>query len=77
MAGGCGKVTIIITNLTVGPDGLEAGTSDLGREEPARRKLQPSVGGKAPWKEFLQAGKVKKTRKYWSGTVVLWEIWQF
>ena len=27
--------------------------------------------GKAPQKEFLQAGKVKKTRKYWPGTVAL------
>ena len=35
------------------------------------------MGGKAPWKEFLQAGKVKKTRKYWPGTVDLQEIWQF
>ena len=48
----------------------EAGSSDLG-EEPVQRKLQPTVGGKAPWKEFLQAGKVKKTRKYWPGTVAL------
>ena len=31
----------------------------------------------SPLKEFLQAGKVKKTRKYWPGTVALWEIWQF
>ena len=29
-------------------------------------------GGKAPQKEFLQAGKVKKPRKYWPGTVALW-----
>ena len=55
---------------------VEAGPSALG-EEPVRRKLQPTVGGKAPWKEFLQAGKIKKTRKYWPGTVALWEIWQF
>ena len=43
---------------------VEAGTSALGKEEPVRRNLQPTMGGKAPWKEFLQAGKVKKTRKY-------------
>ena len=54
----------------------EAGPSASG-EEPVRRKLQPTVGGKAPQKEFLQAGKVKKTRKYWPGTVALQEIWQF
>ena len=35
------------------------------------------MGGKAPQKEFLQAGKVKKARKYQSGTVALQEIWQF
>ena len=35
------------------------------------------MGGKAPQKEFLKAGKVKKTRKYQPGTVALQEIWQF
>ena len=55
----------------------EAGPSTSGQEESARRKLQQTMGGKAPQKEFLQAGKVKKTRKYWPGTVALWEIWQF
>ena len=55
----------------------EAGTSALGKEETVRRKLQLTVGGKAPQKEFLQAGKVKKTRKYQTGTVALQEIWWF
>ena len=54
----------------------KAGPSALG-EEPVERKLRPTVGGKAPGKEFLQTGKVKKTRKYQPGTVALWEIWQF
>ena len=54
----------------------EARPSALG-EEPTKRKLHPTVGGKAPWKEFLKAGKVKKTRKYQPGTVALWEIRQF
>ena len=31
------------------------------------------MGGKAPQNEFLQAGKVKKSRKYWPGTVALQE----
>ena len=48
----------------------EAGLSVLG-EEPAKRKLCPTMGGKAPQKEFLKAGKVKKTRKYQPGTVAL------
>ena len=51
--------------------------STSGGEEPARRKLRPTVGGKAPWKEFLQAGMVKKTRQKQPGTVGLWEIWWF
>ena len=54
----------------------EAGPSALG-EEPVWRKLQPTVGGKVPQKEFLQTDKVKKTRKYWPGTVALQEIWWF
>ena len=54
----------------------EAGPSALG-EEPAQRKLHPTIGGKAPQKEFLKAGKVKKPRKYWPGTVALHKIWQY
>ena len=54
----------------------EAGPSALG-EEPAQRKLHPTIGGKAPWKEFLKAGKVKKPRKYWPGTVALCKIQQY
>ena len=54
----------------------EARPSALG-EELVRRKLCPTVGGKAPQKEFLMARKVKKTRKYQPGTVALWEIQQF
>ena len=56
----------------------EARPSTLGKGEPVRRELQPTVGGKAPpQKEFLHAGKVKKTRKYQPGTVALRVIWQF
>ena len=56
---------------------VEARPSMLGMEELVRRKLQPTVGGKAPQKEFLQAGKLKKTSKYQPDTVALWEIQQF
>ena len=55
---------------------VEAGPSKSGEEEPVRRKLQPTVEGKASQKEFLQAGKVRKTRKIWPGTVALHEIQQ-
>ena len=54
----------------------EAGPTVLG-EEPVKRKLWPTMGGKATWKEFLKAGKVMKTRKYWPGTVALREIQWF
>ena len=54
----------------------EARPSVLG-EELVKRKLHPTMGGKAPQKEFLKARKVKKTRRYQPGTVALQEIWQF
>ena len=56
---------------------VEAGPSTSGREEPARRKLWPTVGGRAPQKEFLRARKVKKPQRYWLGTVALCKICQF
>ena len=52
----------------------EAGPSMSGGEEPARRKICPTMGGKAPQKEFLRAGKVKKPQKYWPGTEALHKI---
>ena len=55
----------------------EAGPSTLGGEEPAQRKLRPTVGGKAPQKEFLKAGKLKKPQRHKLGTVALCEICQF
>ena len=57
--------------------GGEDRPSTLGGEEPARRKLQPTMGGKAPKKEFLRAGKVKKPQKYWLRTVALCESHHF
>ena len=56
---------------------VEARPSMSGGEVPGRKELQPTVGGKAPQKEFLKTGKVKKTQKYWPGTVALREICQF
>ena len=49
----------------------------LDGEEPARKKLQPTVRGKAPRKEFLKARKVKKPQRYWPGTVALHKICWF
>ena len=54
----------------------EARPSALG-EEPDQRKLHPTIGDKAPQKEFLKTGKVKKTRKYRPGTVALLKIRQY
>ena len=42
---------------------VEAGPSTLGGVEPARRNLQPTVGGKTPQKEFLKAGESEEAPK--------------
>ena len=48
-----------------------------------QERSQPRGSSALPWeakppqKEFFKAGKVKKTRKYWPGTVALQEIWWF
>ena len=76
-AGGCGKVTIIVANPTVGPDGCRGKAIYVGSGGASQEEAPTNCGGKAPQKEFLQAGKVKKTRKCQPGTVALWEIWQF
>ena len=56
---------------------VEAGPSMLGGDEPAHKMLQPTMGGKAPWKEFLWAAPLKKPWRYQLGTVALCEIHQF
>ena len=45
----------------------EAGLSMLDGDEPAQKKLWPTMGGKAPWKEFLQATLLKKAPKVPTG----------
>ena len=50
---------------------------EAGSPERARKKPQPTVGGKAPCKEFLKAGMLKKPWKYWPGIVTLGKICQF
>ena len=63
-ARGGGEVATVVTDPTVGPHGCRGGPSMLARKEAARKNLQPTMGGKAPQKEFLKAVKVKKTQKY-------------
>ena len=41
----------------------EAGPSTSGGKDPARKKLHPTVRGKASRKEFLTAGKLKKPQR--------------
>ena len=53
------------------------GPSTSAEGEPSRKKLHPTVGGKASRKEFLKAGVLKKPWKYCMGTVALNEICQF
>ena len=55
----------------------EVGPSTSAGEEPPRKKLQPTVGGKAPRNEFLKDGMLKKPQKYHPGTVALYDICQF
>ena len=43
----------------------KAGPSMSGGEEPARKKLWPTMEGKAPRKKFLKAGKVKTGQGQW------------
>ena len=57
-----GEVARVITYPTVGPDGCRGWAIYIRWGELARRKLQPTMGGKAPQKEFLKARKVKKPR---------------
>ena len=76
-AGGCGKVPGIIANPTVGPDGCRGWAIYIGCGGASQEEAPTDCGRQSPWKEFLQAGKVKTTRKYWPGTVAFQEIWQF
>ena len=51
----------------------EVGPSTLRGEA---RCVRPTMGGKAPCKEFGR-GEMKRPQRYWLGTVVLHEIWQY
>ena len=46
-------------------------------EKPVQKKLWLTMGGKAPRKEFLKTGLLKRPWKYWPGIVALCEICQF
>ena len=54
----------------------EVGPSEPARVEPAKKMLRPTMGGKAPQKQFPMAAQLKRPQKYWPGTVALHEIWQ-
>ena len=78
MARGGWEVTIIIANLTVGPDGCRGQAIYIRWGGASQEEALTYCGRQSPpQKEFLKAGKVMKTRKYWPGTVSLCEIWQF
>ena len=55
----------------------EAGLPMSGGEEPAQKKLQLTVGGKALQKEFLKARKVKRPQRYQPETEALHKICWF
>ena len=52
----------------------EAGLSTLAGEEPARKKLWLTMGGKSPRKEFLKTRQLKRPQRYWLGIEALSEI---
>ena len=52
----------------------EAGPLEPARMEPAKKMLRPTMGGKAPQKQFLMAAQLKRPQKFWPGTVALHEI---
>ena len=74
---GVGRSPLLLPVQQLAQMAVEARPSKLGGKELACKKPCPTVGGKVPQKEFLQAGKVKKTRKYHPETVALHEIQQF
>ena len=53
----------------------EAGHSEKSRAESAS-SIRPTVGGKAPHKEFAQKGLMKRPQKYQPGMVAFYEICQ-
>ena len=61
MAGGCGKVAIIVANPTVGPDGYGGQAICFGGGA-SQEEAAPYFGRQSPQKKFLKARKVKKTR---------------
>ena len=60
---GVGRSPSLLPTWQLAQIAVEAMPSTLGKEEPVRRKLWLTMGCKAPQKEFLQAGKMKKTRE--------------
>ena len=52
----------------------KAGPSMSGGDKPTRKKLHPTMGGKAPRKEFLTAGKLKRPKSTNQG---LWLLMRY
>ena len=61
--GGVGQSPSSLPTQQLAQMAAEAGPSKSGREEPACKKFWPTMGGKAPPKEFLWACQVKKAQK--------------
>ena len=72
-----GRLPVLSPTWQLAQMAADAGPSTSGGEEPAHKKLQPTMGGKAPQMEFLWAAPLKKSWKYQLGTVALHEIHQF
>ena len=58
-----GRLLSLLPTQQLAQMAVEAGPSDLGREEPVRRKLQPIVGGKGPPEGIPLGWKGKKDQE--------------
>ena len=72
-----GEVTTVFANQTVGPDGCRGKAIYVRWAGASQKEALTNCGRQGPRKEFLNAGVVKKTWKYWPGTVALYEICWF
>ena len=72
-----GRLLELLSTWLLAQMAVEDGPSTSGGEEPAQRKLRPTIGGKALQKEFLKASKVEKPQRYWPGMMALHAICWF
>ena len=75
-AGGGVEITQVIPNPAAGANGGIGGTISTSRDGASTEEIRPTMGGK-PLERILEGGSIEEAQKYWPGTVVLLEIWQY